>query len=307
MSRPLIKPDFGLEVCALCERDLPLRRSHIIPSFVFEWLKETSGTGHIRAAENINLRVQDGWKTKLLCSECEQRFSQWEKIFAEQVFAPLHRREADKFRYGVWMEKFAVSVSWRVLTVYKLIDGLAGFPQTVAEAANAALFRWKHFLLDIKTDPGIYEQHMFPVDFLESTTVPEMPPNMNRYLARAIEIHVVHGGNIDIVYSKMGRIILFGFIQMPNPRAWQGTKLNVNYGNLGSDNYKIPSSIIEFLMDRARGIATSQAKMSTRQKEVLNNAICANPELMAQSESFLAMQQDVEMFGKAAFAPNNEE
>lgn len=307
MNKSLIKHDFGLKVCALCERDLPLCRSHIIPSFVFDWLKETSGTGHIRFAENVNLRVQDGWKPKLLCGECEQLFSQWEKVFAEQVFAPLHRREADKFCYGTWMEKFAVSVSWRVLTVHKLIDGLADFPKNTIEAADAALLRWKQFLLDIESNPGLYEQHMLPVDILESTTVPGMPPNMNRYLARAIEIYVAYSGSNGIVYSKMGRIILFGFIQMSNPRSWQGTKLNVRYGILGSDNYKLPPSIGDFLMDRANRMATSQAEMSARQRKILNDAIYASPEPIAQSESFLAMQQDVAMFGEAAFAPDDEE
>jgi hypothetical protein len=307
MNKSLIKPDFGLKACALCERDLPLRRSHIIPSFVFDWLKETSGAGHIRFAENVNLRVQDGLKPKLLCGGCEQRFGQWEKMFAEQVFTPLNRREADKFRYGTWMEKFAVSVSWRVLTVHKLIDGLADFPPTVIEAADSALLRWKQFLLDIKSNPGPFEQHMLPVDILESATVPGMPSNMNRYLARAVEIYIAYSGSNGIVYSKMGRIILFGFIQMSNTKSWQGTKLNVKSGTLGSDNYNLPSSIGDFLMDRANRMAASQAKMSARQREILNDAIYENPDRIAQSESFLAMQQDVAMFGEAAFAPNDEE
>jgi hypothetical protein len=60
-------------------------------------------------------------------------------------------------------------------------------------------------------------------------------------------------------------------------------------------------------MDRANRIAVSQAKMSARQRKILNDAIHANPDFIAQSESFLAMQQDVAVFGEAAFAPDDEE
>jgi hypothetical protein len=36
---------------------------------VFAWLKESSPTGYLRLGNNINLRVQDGLKPKLLCQE----------------------------------------------------------------------------------------------------------------------------------------------------------------------------------------------------------------------------------------------
>ena len=182
MNMHIIRPDFGLTSCALCGQESPLRSSHIVPRFVFEWLKETSGTGHIRFAENVNLRVQDGWKPKLLCATCEQMFGQWEKMFAERVFVPFNRGDADRFRYGTWMLRFAVSVSWRVLTAFKFMDGLKDFPPAIISAADAALSQWKEFLLDVKPNPGRFEQHILPVDVLANSTIPGTPPNMSRYL-----------------------------------------------------------------------------------------------------------------------------
>jgi hypothetical protein len=34
--------------CALCGRAGPMLLSHIVPKFVFDWLKDSSGTGRIR-------------------------------------------------------------------------------------------------------------------------------------------------------------------------------------------------------------------------------------------------------------------
>jgi hypothetical protein len=80
--------------CALCQKERELCDSHIIPHFVFDWLKESSATGHMRFGPNMNLRVQDGLKPKLLCKECEGIFSVSESHFASKIFHPLHRDES---------------------------------------------------------------------------------------------------------------------------------------------------------------------------------------------------------------------
>ena len=76
-------------LCKLCEKDADLQLSHIIPKFVFAWLKETV-PGGIRSNRVPNRRIQDGEKDYLLCRDCEQIFSVWEKQFCEHIFIPLH-------------------------------------------------------------------------------------------------------------------------------------------------------------------------------------------------------------------------
>ena len=98
--------------CKLCEADGELRESHILPSFVYRWLKSSSGTGFIRFGENPNLRSQDGFKTYLLCGECEGLFNSWETEFANKIFHPLNGGSGATLQYGPWMLKFAASVSY---------------------------------------------------------------------------------------------------------------------------------------------------------------------------------------------------
>src|SRR5215218_5809961 len=82
--------DLQLTSCAFCEQQKELQLSHVIPRFVIKWLRDTSATGHVRASHTPNLRVQDGWKARMLCWDCEQMFGTWEKAFAEEAFYPLH-------------------------------------------------------------------------------------------------------------------------------------------------------------------------------------------------------------------------
>src|SRR4051812_354965 len=75
--------------CALCGTASTLKESHIIPKFVFKYLKSTSGSGYLRDGQKPKLRVQDGFKTELLCDSCEQEFSKHESWFHTQVFQPV--------------------------------------------------------------------------------------------------------------------------------------------------------------------------------------------------------------------------
>jgi hypothetical protein len=61
----------------MCSVTGPLEAGHVVPSFVYRWLKETSATGYIRTGENPNIRVQDGWKRWWFCRACEDQMSRF--------------------------------------------------------------------------------------------------------------------------------------------------------------------------------------------------------------------------------------
>ena len=96
--------------CRLCGREAELRLSHILPGFAFRWLRETSGSGHMRASAAPNKRIQDAVKRYWLCDSCEERFSRVETIFAEKLFYPYHHHGSVRLRYAEWLLTFCVSV-----------------------------------------------------------------------------------------------------------------------------------------------------------------------------------------------------
>jgi hypothetical protein len=65
--------------CKLCGKIGNLQQRHVLPSFVFKWMKQA---GHIRKTGLPNRRAQDGEKREWLCSGCEQLFNSFETPFA---------------------------------------------------------------------------------------------------------------------------------------------------------------------------------------------------------------------------------
>ena len=293
------------DICYLCGEKAVLQLSHIIPSFVVDWLKSTSGTGFMRRGNAPNLRVPDGLKRYLLCNECEQRFNKWETPFAEEIFVPLHQERANKFiKYGPWLEKFAVSVSWRVLILFKLDGYLSGFPPNLVPAVDKALKTWKEFLLGERPHPGRFEHHMLLLGPIQETTLlTGLPPNINRYLLRHIHTDVAYSETKAFVYIKLCRILLVGFIEMPNPNEWEGTKLRVKTGTFQSrdQTYIIPDYLGDYLIESARKTHIVLQSISERQKKRIEEIYMLDLDRAAESESFRAMTYDVMMFGDAAF------
>ena len=287
--------------CALCDWSSDLQASHIIPSFVFDWLRSTSATGPFRFAQSPNLRVQDGLKPRMLCKDCEQLFASWEKTFSEECFVPLNDGAIRNLSYGPWMLKFATSVSWRVLRVFVAIDGLAGFPDHIKVEVNGALEEWSQFLLGTKPNPGPHEQHMFVVDIIDHSSIADLPPNINRYLSRTIDSDVAFARGDALSYAKMGRFILFGFVSMKYPRRWRETKLHIRHGQFGQQDIELPSDVGEFIFGRARLAAERYSQISDRQQARIRKSYEKNLDHAARSETLRAMHHDVSMFGRRAF------
>lgn len=293
-------PVVPVDACPLCGSGGPLCESHIIPGFVFDWLLESSATGYMRFGPAPNLRVQDGIKQRLLCEGCEGLLGVWEGETARCVFRPYHSDTSAVMSYGPWLAKFCASVCWRVLFVFRGL-GIKNFSDSQNSLASEALRTWGNFMRDRAPNPGRFELHLLPVDLIADATGSELPPNMNRYLARAVEMNAVSSNKSAFVYAKLCKLILVGFVQMPNPREWVGTRVAMKHGVIRPDRRGAPSGFGQYLADRARKMAALQATMSARQKGKISTTMRADVDRAAASESFEAMSQDVWMFGRAAF------
>ena len=53
--------------CRLCGAVSELQESHVLPAFIYRWLRDTSANGHMRSGEMPNKRIQDGHKRYWLC------------------------------------------------------------------------------------------------------------------------------------------------------------------------------------------------------------------------------------------------
>jgi hypothetical protein len=292
--------------CNLCKKQTTLRKGHVIPSFAFKWLKDTSGTGFLRHGQTPNLRAQDGIKKYLVCEQCEQLFSVYENEFKNKFFLPLSVSGGARFPYRSWLLKFAVSLSWRVLLVAKQ-QSLANLNERQLSDADRALDVWGGFLLGNRKDPDIYQQHIVPFDMIESATEPTLPPNINSYIMRAIDMDVAASQTRAFVFTKICRVLIIGFITEPRPDAFRGTMIHVNKGTIGENKrYRIPTWLISHYSGRAKNVGKLHENLSDRQWEVIQKDLRKNIDRYSASEQFRATRRDVEMFGDRAFVEKKQ-
>jgi hypothetical protein len=287
--------------CRLCNLDAELCESHIIPAFAYRWMRETSGTGHIRLGTTPNRRAQDGHKRYLLCTNCETKFSRWETQFATQIFHPYSSGTSSRFRYGRYLIRFCISVSWRVLRYYREETSFEDYPMDLIERMDEAEGVWKDVLLERKPNPGVFEQHILPLSAIESHTYSAMPKNINRYLMRVIDMDVVRGKNVAYVYSKLGRFIILGFFNLVVPKQWKGTKVHGNEGFLEPRDYTLPAQFAEYVFSQAIRLSELNAQISSRQKARIDDSFRKNIDKVADSDALVAMNEDVRLFGRDAF------
>lgn len=288
-------------LCELCRNTASLQGSHVIPSFVYRWLKDTSASGFMRTAAEPNKRVQRGWVRRMLCASCEEHFSVWEKEFAEKFFLPhTNGKRPESESYGAWLFQFALSVSWRALQTKRALGELDAFPARELADIDEAIETWRRFLIGERSETGRFEQHMLLLGMVTGTDDPSTPPNMNRYLTRSVDCVIRSNSKTTYVYVNLCGVLLLGLVEINHRREWKGTRLSPKGGRL-SRTYEAPAEVYRLLVRRANETGATLSAMSPRQKAKLDAFLQAHPEAVAQSGSFRAMRSDLEMFGKDAF------
>ena len=213
-----------MESCSLCGRNGDLQASHIIPKFVAKWLKDTSATRALARTDGTNVEhAQDVPTYRMLCSDCEQRFSSLENSFADKIFYPFHNSGDARLEYGSWLERFAISLSWRVLRVgyEEFTSELPEFgPQM--ELAEAI---WREFLLGNRRDVHPYESHLLILRSVD-TSVDGIHEKTNWYMRRSIEWTIAASDTSVFTYAKLADMVFVTAIHPTALQGWTGTRVN---------------------------------------------------------------------------------
>ncbi len=102
--------------CHFCGDNEAIQNSHILPKYIFTWLKESSPTNYLRATDTPNRREQDGRKNEILCLKCENQFSKLENKFKAEVFEELIKDPSTNSLDPKFTEdsiKCALVIAWR--------------------------------------------------------------------------------------------------------------------------------------------------------------------------------------------------
>ncbi len=141
---------------------------------------------------------------------------------------------------------------------------------------------------------------------IKEHTFDELPTNINRYFLRVIDMDAIYTDDTAHVYTKMGHVVIVGFINVPRPKEWVGTILHVKHGNIVSPKYTLPLNFGEYLKDRARNCEGFYNKISQKQAIKIDTDYRKAPLRAMNSETWKAMQYDFDMFGEKAFIPSDK-
>lgn len=237
--------------CALCGINSDLKLSHIIPRYVGTSIKGRCQTIVDALNPEKTPKPQDITKVYLLCGDCEGKINKWETSFRNLIM-PKNKSILAPVIYGEWMLRFAVSISWRVLTYLKysklhLTDHISNkdFEKFVPaiesdshKEAETALNVWKDFLMGNRNDVGIFKQHIIVLN----------GENFPHEYSNAVGFTIFQKNGILTTHALMKHFIILGFIQESSSLEWEGTEIDPMRGELGKQQ-KIPELYFNWLAD----------------------------------------------------------
>lgn len=286
--------------CALCRQTRPLLNSHAIPAFAVRWIKETAASPYLRGAENPNLRRQDIGTIKLLCKECETRFSRDEGIFSENIFNPYVRDELDEkgcgqgqikaFQYGPWLLRFAISLQWRVLATRPNRSKNEAVLGGVEEI-------WRKFLLGERGDTGIWENHMLFLQSLGGAAIPtdlKLGSKVNMYIMHSVDATTVTSDNGRYlgIYSKIGPIAFYTPLKPRRLKGNSDSKIHMQ-GKIKATPNLHNGWLNEFIFITRPNEAYSS--ISEKQSDKMRDWVLKNPDRVRNSMSYHLLNVDFKL------------
>lgn len=262
-------------LCALCRKDEREEISHIIPAFIYRKLRKITPSGRLRATSNPNRRVQDGLKFPLLCPQCEDKLSKWEKKFAETIFHPYYSSSKNNFSftYEEWFLKFLVSISYRALVSMIEKEELGNHSRECIRTMKCAKGIWQSFLLDKRSDVSVYKQYFFilPIDAeTESVFLQKHNAVLKFYLLTATDSDTIYRNDDSEVYliTKFGEFFVVASIIDSQPSQWKDLVIDVFHGEFQwSPVVQTSPLVIKFIEHAIQDVLSTRENISQGQAE----------------------------------------
>lgn len=268
--------------CRLCLcDDVRLVDSHIIPDFVFRWLKKNSFTGYFRTSTVPNNRTQRGLTKNWLCAKCDNETfgSKLEEPFAKTIFSPvvIENQNIENLKYDEKLLRFCVSVLWRVLLVgideaktKNVNNNLDAIISYMEECSN----QWREYLLDEQS--RWIGNNIYFLFFGEGGLSPkDVGPGMHSYSRLSNDM----GSLVDpvmwdpMIFAKFGPFITFTPLTNYYVDLWEKQEIfpiKENAGEFLFVDRKLPEHFNILLRNRAEISLNLFSQMSdTQQAKVL--------------------------------------
>lgn len=258
------------KLCALCSKKTELKESHIVPKFIFRWLKTTSGL-KLRGLSNINVKVQDGPKLELLCGACEITFGKLENQFSRNIFKPFVKGNLTVINYDRHFFRFIASVFWRALAAGNEVFNPCKEPrfQPLLDSARDGLRKF----LNEESSSISHQIHMLAgVELYRETPDIEVPDGAILYFGRGVDISMLESDKKLFLYLKLPRFIFLLPLLGMDEKEYQGTQVLPSGGRIDVELSRITDQDFgNFIFETLEIINEIKAKMSLNQREKMIN------------------------------------
>ncbi|GAB1536028.1 hypothetical protein ADMFC3_16590 [Geovibrio sp. ADMFC3] len=228
--------------CALCKQNKPLCTSHIISSFFYKHMKNKSKTKKIIDSSNPKQRLQDGFKRKLLCNDCEDIFGRLEKEFSKTYLQIFNMSKIQAIELPIATYGLIISLAWRII-----ISTMGSqYPNNFTKNDLEEISKHKKIMEDYlhKNVDINYEIHCVPLmrPFIEDTC-------MLNYSEWSISHDVRCFDDKIVVFVKVPKLLFCLYLKNENKDndLWQGTRLTKCASNVWSETIRIPEFVFVFM------------------------------------------------------------
>lgn len=291
-------------MCKLCGSTAALRNSHIVPKFVGRWMKSTAPIPYMKFTDDIDRRAQDLPTMRMLCDDCESRFSGWETKFANEIFHP-HIKGQNILRYRSWLVKFATSLTWRAIQYQRSRN-----PRDPVEVTSIVSQMEEHlsrYLLGQERSLSQYSHHIYPLDILDDPIEPGSPM-LNRYLTRTVQTDIIRTRDFSevLVYVKLP-MFMFLAVGESRQRKWLETSRIKKASTLHPKDHALDVRMLEYMLKQSNLLfeASKSASPKSRRRtyKAVQQALEKEPDKIADSKWMEALASDYYFYGKDALLP----
>ncbi|MCQ4088447.1 hypothetical protein [Saccharibacillus sp. JS10] len=272
-----IKQEIRTGKCALCNTQKTLQNSHIMPKFVFKYLKNSGVTKNMRNANKPDQRVQDGHKEYMLCKTCELKFGELETLFAKKVFHAIRKNDNNfVLEYkGDWLYKFYLSIAWRYLYQCIMKNEFEDFHENEIGDIKKKVEQWRAYLNgEEKECEEMITLLPFTTKYINSKIYPdELTKN---YFSRTIELNktIENNGSWGFVYVKMPFVAGCINFKNSNVEDMEVPIISKVSGILFGEPFKVPELIVQTMQFGFNSINAAAESMSESQKnKIIKDAL----------------------------------
>ena len=265
--------------CKLCDDEKQLCESHIIPKFIYRWIKSTSPTSYMRKMSNPDIRIQDGHKYHLLCKECEDKFSKYEKLFSQKHFHPSIDELRTNIDYKDEIFYFVSSILWRFLIVN--IDRYKDSPYY--EKLLICESQLKCFLIEFKYPYDFDRVYVMLTNYVYDA--PDHLKGLNQFFTRTIDSQIIYDEECCFFYLQIPFFIFIGDIHGIKEIDFENSKIHPSGGNFNTYLMKALSDpIASFMENRIKFI--DNMKVSEKQQNIIQNDFKKNLDKINEKKGF---------------------